>query len=117
MKADADTAIREAGRKEGFGLGFFLDELDGRRRVGHGGAIYGFSTELAFLPDEKLGVVVIANKDVADWVTYRLADAALRHLLAAKAGKPLPVADEARSRSQRDAGPQARGQVRQHAAA
>ena len=80
--------------KEGFGLGFMLGELDGHKRVGHGGAIYGFSTELAFLPEEKLGVVVVASKDVTNRVTTRLADAALRHLLAAKAGKPLPVVEE-----------------------
>jgi serine beta-lactamase-like protein LACTB len=76
--------------KQGFGLGFMLGELDGHKRVGHGGAIYGFSTELAFLPDRKLGVVVAANKDVTNSVTTRLADMALRHLLAAEGGRPLP---------------------------
>ena len=35
-----------------------------RRAIGHGGAIYGFATELAALPDEKLGVVVVASRDV-----------------------------------------------------
>src|SRR5262245_7989062 len=40
--------------REGFGLGFMLGDLDGHKRVGHGGAIYGFSTELAFLPESKL---------------------------------------------------------------
>jgi CubicO group peptidase (beta-lactamase class C family)/D-alanyl-D-alanine dipeptidase len=83
-----------AGAKQGFGLGFYLSDLDGHRRAGHGGAMYGFVTELAFLPEDKLGVVVIANKDIADWVTYRLADSALQHLLAAKAGKPLPVVEQ-----------------------
>ena len=41
--------------KDGFGLGFTIDELDGKKRIGHGGAIYGFATDLAALPDEKLG--------------------------------------------------------------
>jgi CubicO group peptidase (beta-lactamase class C family)/D-alanyl-D-alanine dipeptidase len=80
--------------REGFGLGFMLGDLDGHKRVGHGGAIYGFSTELAFLPEAKLGVVVVASKDVTNRVTTRLADAALRHLLAAKAGKPLPAVEK-----------------------
>lgn len=74
----------------GFGLGFALGELEGQRRVGHGGAIYGFSTELAFLPEAKLGAVVIANKDVTNRVTTRIADAALRLMLATQAQKPLP---------------------------
>ena len=30
--------------KTGFGIGFRLSELDGLKRVGHGGAIYGFAT-------------------------------------------------------------------------
>src|SRR5262249_50482606 len=50
--------------KSGFGIGFMVGELDGKRRIGHGGAIYGFATELAALPDEKLGVVVVSSKDV-----------------------------------------------------
>src|SRR5262249_885870 len=44
------------GEKAGFGLGFFVQEFEGRRRIGHGGAIYGFATEFAALPDDKLGV-------------------------------------------------------------
>jgi CubicO group peptidase (beta-lactamase class C family)/D-alanyl-D-alanine dipeptidase len=77
--------------KRGFGLGFFVSEFEGRRRVGHGGAIYGFATELAALPDDKLGVVVIASKDVANAVTTHVADVALRLMLAARQGKPLPA--------------------------
>jgi CubicO group peptidase (beta-lactamase class C family)/D-alanyl-D-alanine dipeptidase len=80
--------------KEGFGLGFVLGELDGHRRIGHGGAIYGFSTELALLPEDKLGVVVVANKDVTNRVTTRLADQILRTFLAARTGKPLPPLEE-----------------------
>jgi serine beta-lactamase-like protein LACTB len=87
----------EPGAHQGFGLGFMLGELDGHKRVGHGGAIYGFSTELATLPDEKLGVVVVANKDVTNRVTTRLADHALRTLLAARAGKALPSYPDAAS--------------------
>ncbi len=80
--------------KTGFGIGFHLTELDGRKRVGHGGAIYGFATELAALPGDKLGAVVVASKDVANAVTTHLADVSLRHLLAAKEGKPLPKVEE-----------------------
>lgn len=78
------------GDKEGFGIGFHVQEHNGRRRIGHGGAIYGFATELAALPDEKLGVVVVASRDVANAVTTHIADVALDHLLAVKQGKALP---------------------------
>lgn len=84
------------GEKTGFGLGFHLTEFEGRRRIGHGGAIYGFATELAALPEEKLGVVVVAARDGAFGTTTRIADVALRLLLAAQAGKPLPAIEETR---------------------
>jgi serine beta-lactamase-like protein LACTB len=74
----------------GFGLGFSVRTFDGRRKVGHGGAVYGFATTFTALPDDKLAVLVAASKDVANGVTDRLADYALSLLLAAKAGKPLP---------------------------
>jgi serine beta-lactamase-like protein LACTB len=78
------------GEKTGFGIGFRLGELDGRRRIGHGGAIYGLATELAALPDDKLGVVVTASRDCANGVTTHIADTALRQMLAVRQGKPLP---------------------------
>ncbi len=82
------------GEKRGFGIGFFIDELEGKRRIGHGGAIYGFATELAALPEEKLGVAVIASRDVVNAVTTRIANEALRLMLTARAGKPLPAIEE-----------------------
>lgn len=80
----------EKEQKAGFGLSFFVSEFDSCRRIGHGGAVYGFATDLSALPDEKLGVVVIASKDVANAVTKRVADVALRQLLAIRSGKPPP---------------------------
>lgn len=80
----------EKDKNAGFGLGFFVSELDGKRVIRHGGAVYGFSTEFAALPDDKIGVIVCASKDVSNSVTSRIANTALKHLLAKKAGKALP---------------------------
>jgi CubicO group peptidase (beta-lactamase class C family)/D-alanyl-D-alanine dipeptidase len=85
--------------KAPFGIGFHVKDLDGHRRIGHGGAIYGFVTELGALPDEKLGVVVVASRDCAHAVTTRIADVALRQLLAVRAGRPLPAIEETKSLS------------------
>ena len=85
---------KKEGPKEGFGLGFLLSDLDGRQSIGHGGAIYGFATQLQALPKEKLGVVVVASRDVANGVTSHIAKVALQQMLAAKEGKPLPAIDE-----------------------
>ena len=81
--------------RQGFGLGFFVDQLDVRKRVSHGGAVYGFATMWAVLPDDKLGVVITCSRDVANGAVNRMADDALRLMLAAKAGKPLPKPERA----------------------
>jgi CubicO group peptidase (beta-lactamase class C family)/D-alanyl-D-alanine dipeptidase len=79
------------GATNGYGLGFAVSELDGHRRLGHGGAIYGFSTQLGFLPDDGLGVVVVSALDGTNSVTGRIADAALAMMLAVTEGRPLPT--------------------------
>ncbi len=80
----------KAGQKTGYGIGFGISEMDGHRKIGHGGAIYGFATQLSALPDDKLGVVVVTTKDAANAVTNRIAEAALKAMLAARQGKPIP---------------------------
>ncbi|WP_420462880.1 serine hydrolase [Candidatus Palauibacter sp.] len=80
------------GATSGYGLGFAVQERAGQRRLGHGGAIYGFSTQLAFLPESGIGVVAVSAVDGTNTVTGRVADAALELMLAAKAGGPLPEA-------------------------
>lgn len=81
----------EPGAQAGYGLGFGISQLDGHLRIGHSGWHYGFATELAALPREKLGVAVSTTADAANAVTERIADAALRLMLAAQAGRPLPA--------------------------
>ncbi len=78
------------GARAGFGIGFALSELAGHRRIGHGGAIYGFATDLATLPDDRLGAIVITTLDIANPVSERITDAALRMMLAVREGRPLP---------------------------
>ncbi len=78
------------GKPLGFGLGFHIQELDGYQKIGHGGAVYGFSTQLEALPDRKVGVAAAASLDGTNGVVGRLANYALRLMLAAKDDKPLP---------------------------
>ncbi len=76
--------------RSGFGLGFAVGELDGRRRIGHSGWHYGFGTELAALPAERLGVAVSLTMDAANATAERIANEALRQMLAARAGQAPP---------------------------
>ncbi|QDU40804.1 D-alanyl-D-alanine dipeptidase [Maioricimonas rarisocia] len=79
------------GKPEQFGLGFHVTELDGETRIGHNGAVYGFSSELAALPDRNLGVATVAALDGSNGLVTELSDYALRLMIAAQEGKPLPT--------------------------
>lgn len=48
---------------EAYGLGFFIINYKGKKIIFHPGNIDGFSSLVAFLPEEDLGVSVITNKD------------------------------------------------------
>lgn len=78
------------GAGEGFGLGFVVSQFEGHRRIGHGGAIYGFATDLSALPDEKFGVAAITTMDSANAVVAHIGREALKLMLAARAGKRQP---------------------------
>lgn len=45
-----------------YGLGWFLSDYRGRKVVEHGGAIDGMRAEVAMMPEEKLGVVILTNR-------------------------------------------------------
>lgn len=63
--------------KQTFGIGFGVREERGEDLYGHGGAIYGFSTQVRFNLQERIGVAVASNVDVTNTVTGRVARAAL----------------------------------------
>lgn len=77
----------EQGANTGYGLGFAVGRLDSGedsvRQLGHGGAIYGFSTQLGFLPDQGLGVAIASSLDLSNGVIREIASDALKALLLA----------------------------------
>ncbi len=91
LRAMWKPQFADNGATSGFGLGFDVGRLDDHRRVGHNGAVYGFATEVAALPDDGLGVAVVITKDSANTIAGCLGNAALRMLLALNAGKTLPT--------------------------
>lgn len=46
-----------------YGMGWFLSDYRGRKIVEHGGAIDGMRAEVGMMPEEKLGVVILTNKN------------------------------------------------------
>jgi len=79
------------GEPLGFGLGFHIQELEGHKVIGHGGAVYGFSTQFEALPERKIGIAAVAALDGSNGVVRRLTDYGLRLMLAKQDGKPLPI--------------------------
>jgi CubicO group peptidase (beta-lactamase class C family) len=63
-----------------YGLGWFIRDYRGHRLLYHAGNIEGFSALVALLPRDRLGIVVITNRDVTPLpsaVAYSLFDHAL----------------------------------------
>ena len=82
--------VDEKGKPQGFGLGFSISELGGSTVIGHGGAVYGFSTELAVIPQQQIGVVAASSLDGSNPLVERLTNYALRLMIASKNERPLP---------------------------
>lgn len=61
------SAVRKADPDGGppleYGLGLGVGERDGRRIIGHGGAINGFNSALYTYPDDKTAIVLLVNTE------------------------------------------------------
>jgi D-alanyl-D-alanine dipeptidase len=77
--------------EHGYGLGFAVDRLDGRRTVGHGGVVYGYASSLTALPDDGLAVLLFGTMDMTNQVLSRLGAYGLRLALAERAPGAEPV--------------------------
>ena len=83
-------ALPEGG-SSGCGLGFFVQDFAGQRRVGHDGAVYGFASTLRALPEAGIAVAVVCTKDFANAVAESIADRALVLALAGSSGNVPPA--------------------------
>lgn len=81
----ADPRYPELG-SSAYGLGLTVTSYRGQRMVHHGGALDGFRAHLVFLPDAKLGVVVLSNLGRTNFVVA-LSHELLDRLLGAPDGR------------------------------
>jgi CubicO group peptidase (beta-lactamase class C family) len=65
----------------GYGMGVFVDTIDGLKIIEHGGAIEGFHSFLIFAPQRQLTVVVLSNANWQHPVPDRLARGLLEIVL------------------------------------
>ena len=71
-----------------YGLGFGLRDYRGRKVVGHAGGLPGYVSQVALVPEERLGLVVLTNQEETgayEAVRYRVYDEYL--------GAPVPPVD------------------------
>jgi CubicO group peptidase (beta-lactamase class C family) len=76
MAIQGSPAFHELG-EQSYGMGLFITSYRGHKLVEHGGNLDGFALNLAFLPDDGIGVVVLANLDgthVRDFIPYNVFD-------------------------------------------
>ncbi len=81
---EPDSPMRQAlgarGHFLAYGLGWFLHDYEGVKIVEHGGAIDGMRAQVAMVPEEDLGMVLLTNRGGTSPVTplmYRIVDAYL----------------------------------------
>ncbi len=63
-----------------YGMGWFLSDFRGRKLVEHGGAIDGMRAEVALMPEENLGLVILTNRGgtiLPQPLAYKIFDAFL----------------------------------------
>ena len=68
----------------GYGLGFGIGNVDGWKSIGHGGAVYGYATQMAALPHAGLAALIFSTLDFTNQIGGRLAHRALQLALAAR---------------------------------
>ncbi|MCI0601771.1 serine hydrolase [bacterium] len=51
----------------GYGIGFALFRKSDRTLVGHAGDAPGYDSMIAFVPESKLGIVILTNMDTKEW--------------------------------------------------
>jgi len=89
--------ILPSGTDTQYGFGLQIDEWEGRHRISHGGGIFGFTSQLTYLPGDHLTIAVISNCESMN--ATKLADAIARAALNIKEFVP---ADSAVSASERE---------------
>lgn len=58
--------VLPSGRNTEYGFGLGIDEWEGHKRISHDGGINGFTSSLAYYPDDSLHIAVISNGEAVN---------------------------------------------------
>ncbi len=84
------SALLANGEETGYGFGLGMETWEDRRRISHGGGIFGFTSMLMTLPDDGVTVAVLSNSDSLN--PGKVADAVARLALGLKNFEPKDLA-------------------------
>jgi hypothetical protein len=70
--------VLASGKPGPYGLGMFVEDRGGERRIYHGGAASGSITQVGFYPKDRLGVVVLTNGVYAGSIVEQIEAAVAR---------------------------------------
>ncbi|MEU6665273.1 hypothetical protein [Streptomyces sp. NPDC046727] len=91
--------LRGSSLGDGFGIGWFLREVDGVRTIGHGGSGNGQFADRVIVPERDFAVVALAAGPDGYVLIQAVARWALEHCLGLIERDPEPIAhDEQRAR-------------------
>lgn len=82
------ATVLASGKPAPYGIGMFVDQADGEPYLHHGGAASGFLSQLAWYPQQRVGVVVLSNGAYAGSLVELVEQAVAR----AAQGKPQAAA-------------------------
>jgi CubicO group peptidase (beta-lactamase class C family) len=89
--------------QQSYGLGWLIDDYKGQTVINHGGNTMGFTSDLAFLPQANLGIVVLANAQGStlfnEAVRYRLLELVFKQPFATDAQVTAALAQTQQARA------------------
>lgn len=80
--------------KSSYGLGWFLKDRQGLTEVGHGGNTRGFTADMFFLPEQRVGMVILTNLGLANQFLASVEQKLLELLFGAESRAETMVAAE-----------------------
>ncbi|MCP4218105.1 MAG: serine hydrolase, partial [bacterium] len=87
---EADESVPPADGRLSYGMGWFIDRY-GKKKIFHQGANPNFSTYIAFRPEDKIGVAVLANSNSS--YTAVIGETVLK-IVAGESIPPIPAGGE-----------------------
>ena len=60
----------ETGEDTAYGMGLVVDRQYGIPLVHHGGSMFGYKSDMMFLPDQGIGAIILTNSDTGGYLTW-----------------------------------------------